>query len=148
MKLLLLVGLLVLSANAWYVPRSPNSSRLDKDQQRQARIKMGMAIWLLFASSEDAKQERPQRTLDLYPCLVQTMFNFVNFEDRLTEQGKPVQFRLRGAECSAFLIPTINGPVHFSCTYNRDISCSSRRANGVVQLSISCRVNDVFLCIF
>ncbi len=148
MNLLLLVGLLVLSANAWYVPRSPNSSRLDKDQQRQVRIKMGMAIWLLFASSEDAKQERPHGTLNLYSCLVQTMFNFVNFEDRLTEQGKPVQFRLRGEICSAFLTLTMHGPLHFSCTYNRDISCSSRRPNGVVQLSISCRVTDVFLCIF
>ncbi len=148
MKLLLLVVLLVLSANAWYVPRSPNSSRLDKDQQRQARIKMGMAIWLLFASSEDAKQDRPQRTLDLYPCLVQTMFNFVNFEDRLTEQGKPVQFRLRGEICSAFLTPTIHGPLNFSCIYNKDISCSSRRANGVVQPSILCRVTDIVLCIF
>ncbi len=152
MKSLIFVGFLLVMAEAWRFPSYtgewfpnllhnsfPYFDNFYHTQLRQEEIRMKTIWWVIRAFVEGINGDQA-KGLNLYTCLLKTVLNYTRFESRLAELGRPVQFRLGGQNCTAFLTAIGQVPLQFNCVYGINPSCSSGRTNGSIGLNISCKV--------
>ncbi len=153
MKSLIFVGFLLVMTEAWRSPSYtgqmfpnllhnsfPHFDTFYQTQPRQEKIRIKTIWWVIRAFVEGTNGDKAKGGLKLYTCLLKTVLNYTSFENRLAELGMPVQFRLGGQNCTAFLTAVGQAPLQFNCVYGIDPSCSSGRTNGSIGLNISCKV--------